>query len=188
LATAAAVTMLLALLLAWNPSELPKYATLGSAVLSLAATLHSINMDNLITGLAFLSLASPIYIVTIPTIRWPERGADWMALFGMSWFISIASVSAILGVPALTDISIDIAIDIGATSSIDVIILLALTGPAFCMLIIVLRLILPIIAHTTNNPRSLILEFYAVHIRHLLRRNEPRSYRRQRGREQKRRR
>ena len=111
LATSAAVTMLLALLMAWNPSGLPKYATLGSGVLSLAAALHSIDIDNLITGLAFLSFALPIYVVIIPTIRWPEHGTHWLPMFGMVLFISLATLSAILGVPPLeTIIAIGIAI------------------------------------------------------------------------------
>lgn len=186
LATAAAVTMLLALLLAWNPSGLPKYATLSSAMLSLAAALHSIDMNNLITGLAFLSLASPIYIVITPTIRWPESGADWLILFGMSGFISITGISAVLGIPLLTGIFINIVIN----PLVDLIIMTVLIGPIFCGMIISLRHILSIIVHITSDPWTRFLEFCVMHMgkltNHLRNRRASRADRRRRERERRR--
>ena len=186
LATAAAVTLLLALIMAWNPAGLPKYVTLGSGVLSLAAALHSIDIDSLITGLAFLSFASPIFIVMIPTIRWPERGIDWLPLFGMVLFISLATLSAILGVPPLTE-SI---IGIGVNSVGDVIIASIFAGVLFCAGTIGLRFTVSIIIAITSKPRSGIVTFWATRvgprINYLLERRESRANRRRREHQQRR--
>ena len=185
LATAAAVTMLLALLMAWNPSGLPKYATLGSGVLSLAAALHSIDIDSLITGLAFLSFASPMYVVMIPTIRWPEHKVDWFPLFGIALFLSLATLSAILGIPPLETI-----IAIGFDSIGDVILVSVFVGILFCTSIIGVRLIVSIVVAKTSDPRARFFVFWTASVRprmhHLLERRESRGSRRRRERERRR--
>ena len=106
LAVAAAITMILALLTAWDPKGMPQFAALGSGVLSFSAASVSIEMEQLSTGIALLAIVFPYCITMLPSIKWPESKSDWLPLIMFTSFIILANEVVILGITPITEIAV----------------------------------------------------------------------------------
>ena len=100
LALAAAVTLLLALMLAFRPAGLAKYAALGSGVISFAAA-ASFEVEQPTTAAAMLGLISPFYIVYFPVIRFPQTWPVFIHCCTITGFFSLATMVVMLSIPLL---------------------------------------------------------------------------------------
>ena len=100
LALAAAVTLLLALILAFRPAGLAKYAAIGSGVISFAAA-ASVEVEQPVTAGAMLGLIFPFYIVYIPVIRFPETWAIFIDCLVISGFFALVVMVVMLSIPLL---------------------------------------------------------------------------------------
>lgn len=100
LALAAAVTLLLALILAFRPAGLAKYAALASGVISFAAA-ASVKIEEPVTVGAMLGLIFPLYIVYFPVIRFPQTWAIFIDCLVVSGFLSLVVMVVMLSIPLL---------------------------------------------------------------------------------------
>ena len=100
LALAAAVTLLLALMLAFRPAGLAKYAALGSGVISFAAA-ASVEVEQPVTAGAMLGLIFPFYIIYIPVIRFPNTWVIFIDCLVISGFFALVVMVVMLSIPLL---------------------------------------------------------------------------------------
>ena len=106
LAVAAAITMILALLMAWDPKGMAQFAALGSGAISFSAASVSIKMEQLSTGIALLAVVFPYCITMLPSIKWSKNKSDWLPMIMFMGFIILVNEVVILGIKPITEIAV----------------------------------------------------------------------------------
>ena len=111
LAVAAAITMLLALILTFRPTGLAKYAAIGSGLLSFAAAANSIEIKTVHTALALFGIVLPIYVLSFPSLKWPEGWYGWLQYLSVMYFFSLLTLMVMISIKPVRDQVVSAGVD-----------------------------------------------------------------------------